>query len=256
MTIRRRLPLFFVSLAFAFAALLSAAPLLAQDATPAPGVTVLPPDAEVEGLGVDDWLVRSWQLAVSYPNDVSPWLDETGDRCGYGQAGSVFILPGTFLPEPPDEVTCVVAEGLTIYVPVGSAECSTVEPPPFFGRDEAELLACAEAFVLPVADIGLEATINGTPVADLEQYRAATSLFPMTFPEINAFGVPAGVANAVAVGYGFFLAPLPVGEHEIRFSTAALGPDGTSLPDFVFRVVVAEPTIIEPVATPEASPAA
>ena len=29
-------------------------------------------------------------------------------------------------------------------VPAGGVECSTAEPPPFFGRDEEELRACAE----------------------------------------------------------------------------------------------------------------
>src|SRR5215210_5787367 len=107
-----------------------------QDATPALTAVVLPPDAEVEGLSLAAWKARWWQWFFSLPEESNPLFDETGERCGYGQSGPVFFLAGA---PTSVERACTVPLGLTILVPVTGAECSTVEPPPFFGRDEAEL---------------------------------------------------------------------------------------------------------------------
>ena len=61
-------------------------------------VEILPPD-ESWG-GVDPRRVgppsggNGWS---AMPEDVNPYFDSTGERCGYGQSGPVFILPGNFV---------------------------------------------------------------------------------------------------------------------------------------------------------------
>jgi hypothetical protein len=40
-----------------------------------------------------------------------------------------------------------VSTGVALLLPLFTTECSTVEPPPFFGSDEAELRACVAAEV-------------------------------------------------------------------------------------------------------------
>ena len=48
----------------------------------------------------------------------------TGDeRCGYGQSGPVFFMPGG--PGVGVPLRCVVAEGIAILINVASAACST-----------------------------------------------------------------------------------------------------------------------------------
>src|SRR5215212_1956031 len=131
----------------------------AQDATPVPAGVVLPPDAEVAGLSLAEWETRWWQWFESLPEASNPSLDKTGERCSYGQSGPVF-----FLASAPASVerTCTVPRGATLLVPVIDAECSTVEPPPFFARDEAELRACAVEAVNQA--VGMEITAIGVRV--------------------------------------------------------------------------------------------
>ena len=225
----------------------------AQEATPASGgLTILSPDEEYGGASLGEWQARNWQWAVSLPQEINPNFDPTGATCGYGQSGPVFFLPASYTEEPPSDLTCVVPAGTALLVPVGGSECSTVEPPPFFGRDEAELAACAEAFTDTI--IAMEASIDSEPVTDLERYRAQSPLSTFWFPEDNFFGVPGGVAHFVADGYSFIIAPPPPGEYAITVSTQFEGDEGPLA--VTMTVVVQEPQVIEPTASPESSPEA
>jgi hypothetical protein len=240
---------------FAFVVLMagSLAPVTAQDATPDhDGLTILSPDEEYGGATLGEWIARNWQWAVSLPQESNPNFDPTGATCGYGQSGSVFFLPASYTEEPPTDLTCVVPAGTALLVSVGGSECSTVEPPPFFGRDEAELAACAEAFTDTI--VAMEVSIDGEPVTDLERYRAQSPLSTFWFPEDNFFGVPGGVASFVADGYSFIIAPPPPGEYAISVSTQFEGDEGPLA--VTMTVVVEEPQIIEPAATPEGTPEA
>lgn len=225
-----------------------ATPAIAQDATPAGAeeITILAPDESYAGATLGEWEARQWQWAVSMPPDVNPNTDPTGERCGYGQSGPVFFLPVNFTPEPAN-ITCVVPEGRAIFVGVGGAECSSVEPPPFFGRDEEELRACAAAATDAITD--MQASVNGDDVPDLETYRSSSPLFTLNFPAENVFGVPEGVALSVSDGYNFIIAPPPPGEYEIVVSTTF--EEDTEPFTGTYRVIVEAPQVIEPEATPE-----
>jgi len=216
------------------------------------GVTVLPPDESYGGATRGEWDARSWQWAVSMPEEINPGFDTTGERCGYGQHGPVFMLPGAYTPESFTR-TCVVAEGTALFVSIAGAGCSTVEPPPFFGRTEQELRECAIANTDAITAYSL--TINGEPVEGLEAYRTTSPLFTMTFGEDNFFGVPAGVAESVSNSYSVIIAPPPPGEYEI---TGSASFEGESEPfESTTRVIVQEAQVIEPAATPAAgTPAA
>ena len=112
----------------------------AQEATPEASSSVLPPDAEVAGGDLAAWSARSWQWFFSLPPASNPVADETGDWCGYRQSDPVFFLAGA---EGSVERSCVIPKGVYVFVPLLGSECSTVEPPPFFGRDEPALRRCA-----------------------------------------------------------------------------------------------------------------
>jgi hypothetical protein len=228
-------------------------PTIAQEATPdSAGLMILEPDEEYGGASLGEWEARNWQWAVSLPEASNPNFDPTGTTCGYGQSGPVFFLPASYTEEPPTDLTCIVPAGTALLVSVGGSECSTVEPPPFFGRDEAELAACAGAFTDTITS--MEASIDGTPVPDLERYRAQSPLSTFWFPQDNFFGVPGGVAQFVADGYAFIIAPPPPGEYAITVSTQFEGDEAPLA--VTMTVVVQEPLIIEPEATPGASPVA
>lgn len=138
-------------LAFGFAATSGA-----QEATPASElkVTVLGPDESYGGLTRAEWDMQQWQMMMSFPVDINPGFDTTGERCGYGQSGPVFLLPGSFTPEP-REITCIVPQGVAICVPLGAAACTTVDPPPYFGADQEELTACANESIAPFLDVSV-----------------------------------------------------------------------------------------------------
>ncbi|CAN5706916.1 hypothetical protein BH23CHL4_BH23CHL4_08650 [soil metagenome] len=93
---------------------------------------------------------------------------------------------------------CIVPAGMALFVPLHGAECSTVEPPPFFGRDEAALRACAEGMTGLPGDLSL--TVNGQELLTSELTQVTTPLFTFNFPENNVFGVSAGIAASVASG--------------------------------------------------------
>jgi hypothetical protein len=132
---------------------------------------------------------------------------------------------------------------------IGSS-CSTVEPPPYFGRDEPTLQACAQALFDTPTTVSL--SVNGAAVPNVEQYRVQSTPFTVALPEGNSLGLPPAVATTVLEGYFVLLAPLPPGEHEVRFgfSRPEVGDEGT----VTYRLTVAEPVVVEP--TPEATPAA
>ena len=144
---------------------------------------------------------------------------QPGRRCHWRtlrtrSVGPVFFLPGNFGREAVER-TCVVAEGTAIYVTPANVECSTVEPPPFFGRTEDELRVCATTGLDEATDF--QARVNGQDVADLETYRTSSPLFTLTFPENNVFGVEPGVAQAVSEAYSFIIAPPPPGDTRSLF---------------------------------------
>src|SRR5262249_6390790 len=114
-------------------------------------------------------------------------------------------------------------------------ECSVLEPDPFHGDNEAELLACANELD-PTS--GLFAVIDDVPVQNLKAYRVKA--LPFTYGPLPAdnflqlaygstpdfFGThfPAGATSlSVEVGYYLLLTPLSVGFHTIRFGGTSDG---------------------------------
>jgi hypothetical protein len=191
----------------------------AQDATPIPGVDILPPEAEVDGANLAEWSARSWQWFFSVPQETNPFFDETGALCGYGQSGPVFFLAGA---EQSAVRSCVVPVGVHIFVPLIGSECSTVEPPPFFGRDEADLTRCATEAVNhaeSVLDMStMTLSVDGQAVENLSDYRAVTPLYTLWLPEDNLLGSSKQVADSVADSYQVMIAPLPEGGHVVEIT--------------------------------------
>ena len=228
---------------------LGAAPIAAQDATPAAAeVTAIAPDEPYAGATLAEWSARASQWFLSFPLDAHPGMDATGASCGHGQHGPVFFLPPSLSPEA-GTLTCVVPAGMAVLVPLGGVGCTTVEPPPYFGRDEAELRACAEAGADDFSE--LTVSVNGEPIADVDQYRTTTPLYTINLPEDNVLGVPAGVAEGVSAGYDLLLAPLPPGEYLIE-GGGQVDLEGDVITfGGAYTVIVEAPQVVEPAATPD-----
>ena len=91
---------------------------------------------------------------------------------------------------------CVVKPGTRVFVAAYSAECSTVEAPPFHGDNEAELRDCARANVAGFERV--TATLDGRPIA-LAQVQ--TALLNFVLPPDNIFELEAGTTGQ-SVGAG------------------------------------------------------
>jgi hypothetical protein len=206
----------------------SSATFAAQDATPSPGVEVLPPEAEVAGANLGEWSGRSWQWFFSIPQETNPFFDETGALCGYGQFGPVFFLAGA---EHSLERSCIVPLGAHIFVPLVGSACSTVEPPPFFGRDEADLTRCATDAVNHAESVfdmtAMTLSVDGQALENLTDYRAVTPLYTLWLPEDNLLGSPKRVADSVADGYQVMIGPLAEGEHVVEITLP--GPETVAI---------------------------
>lgn len=134
-----------------------------------------------------------------------------------------------FTLDPAAAPTCTVDVDTEIFVAALSVECSTVEEPPFYGGNEAELRQCVRD--LDVLQGDLTVTVNGKPVplTPLE-----SPLLRLDLPEDNLLGVPAQQALSVAAGLVALLQPLPPGTHEIVTTGT-----GTILGDFTNVTTIA-----------------
>jgi len=174
---------------------------------------ILPAHAHAYGKSLGAWTAAWWQWALALPFSAHPLFDSAS--CDAGQSGKVWFLGGAFTGT---ETTreCTVPYGKAILFPIVNVECSTVEPPPFFGGNEAELRECAAVF--QDTAFGLSATIDGHDVANIDQYRVQSPVFDFTLPEDNIFGMPAGTSGqSVSDGVWILLAPLSRGSHTIHF---------------------------------------
>jgi len=131
---------------------------------PGPNPGVLPPNANAQGHGYSGWSAEWFKWFLSIPTSMSmhPALDSTGDFCAEGQSGKVFYLASNFVTT--DTVPCTVPTGKSIFFAIANVECSTVEPPPFFGSTEQELRDCARCWADHIVPSSLGVTVDGQPV--------------------------------------------------------------------------------------------
>lgn len=149
-------------------------------------------------------LGEMWTTVLQAPAATNPFTG--GDPCL--QLGGNVVAPFAGGPE----FTCTVKPGTKLFVVGYSSECSTVEPPPFHGTDEASLRQCARD---ADAAIGTPTvTLDGSPVALTE---TETGLLNFVLPAGNIFDLAPGTeGQSVAHGWVAVLHPLHLGSHVIR----------------------------------------
>jgi hypothetical protein len=89
--------------------------------------------------------------------------------------------PGT------ETIRCTVDRGTAVLVAAWSAECSTLEFSPFFGRDKSTLRACARAVNAGITTVSV--TVDGKPVVVTE---VSSPLERLNLPSDNIFGAVPG----------------------------------------------------------------
>ena len=195
----------------------AAAPALAKN--PNPGV--VPPGSNAYGKSYANWSAEWWKWSLKIDTAVHPSL---GGSCTEGQSGKVFFIAADFFGGV--GVPCTIPAGKAVFVAIVNAECSTLEPPPFHGGDEAELLDCARCWGDHIVPSSVTATLDGVPLASLASYRAASPVFPFEVPANNIFGIPGPASGQSASdGYWLMLPPLSAGVHTLSFSGAFDFPD-------------------------------
>ena len=131
-----------------------------------------------------------------------------------------------------DPITCTVKPGTRIFVAAWTAECSTVEDDPFFGSNEAELRACAQAVNAGISTRDVIVVLDGgrVPVSEV-----TSGLLRLDLPADNIFGAAAGTGPpgmpylSVADGWVALLHPLTPGTHTITLKITGEFPPGTPL---------------------------
>lgn len=171
---------------------------------------VLPPNAHVQGLTYGEWSAKWWQYVLSIPTPDNPLTGGTGNQCVYQRIGNVGLVAVD--PLVGETIECQVPAGMILFLDILSAECSTVEEPPFYGGNEEELRACAMSFSFT----DLQASIDGVDVQNLDRYIHLSPLFAFTLPEDNILYTDELGGESVSNGAHLMLAPLSPGEHTIN----------------------------------------
>ena len=177
------------------------------------------------GALLGDWYVQNLSLTASD----SPF-GGTADLClDLGRRGKVLSPSGGLFT--PQGMTCTVRVGRPVLLVMTSADCSTAEAPPFFGRTEAEQRACAIKAITSTPEIvdvqAINVRADGGPVVDIHDPRffAVSPQRRVVFPEDPVFGATPGPATFVAAGWVAAIRGMKRGRHVIRAEVVtATGP--------------------------------
>ena len=224
-------------IAVAIAIMVSLAFVLAR--SPGPGSVqnqnvsslVFAPDSEPYGRSYADWSALWWEWVASIPANEHPLNDDTGKNCAKNQNDpNVWFLAGTFGGKA--ERTCTIPEGKAILVSPMNVECNPLQDPE--AKTEADLVECVKSD----QDLatGLQITVDGVPIENIEQYRVRSPLFNLTFIQGSIFtGVQPATVRAISEGFFVMLKPLPPGEHVLSSGGAIADPESGSI-DFATEV--------------------
>jgi len=172
-----------------------------------------------------DWYVQNLSLTAAD----SPF-GGTADLClDVGRRGKVLSPSGGLFT--PEGMTCTVRVGRPVLLVMTSADCSTAEAPPFFGRTAAEQRACAIKAITSTPEIvdvqAINVSVDGGPVVDIHHPRffAVSPQRRVTFPEDPVFGARPGPATFVAAAWVAAIRGMERGRHVLRAEVVtATGP--------------------------------
>jgi len=186
---------------------------------------------KVYGKTYGEWAAEWWKWAASFPADMNPIGDETGELCDMGQSGPVWFLAGTF-GATGVERDCTIPPGKAIFYPLINVTWVDAPGDEILSDDEVRWivatmtgagdLACQLSSTLDTFDtpnfgeVAAPVTALGRPIV-----RAQSPKDSVYLPEGNIFGLPAGVNDRlIAEGYWVMLPPLKRGDHVLNLHGA------------------------------------
>ena len=194
-------------------------------------LSVFLPNEKPFGLTYGEWSAEWWKWLLSSPSDSNPSTDKTGQYCTMNQNNSnVWFLAGT--SGGYEERKCSIPEGKAILVSPIEVICTFADYPEL--KTEDDLRNCAKSDQDAVKDVKL--TVDSIPMTNLQNFRVTSSLFNVTLPENNIFGVPSQTTEAISDGTFVMLKELPVGHHTIYASGLLVDFTTTSNLNFVSEV--------------------
>jgi hypothetical protein len=147
------------------------------------------------GALLGDWYVHG----LSLPVGESPFLPGGPSEClNLGRGGRV-LVPASGVAE----MACTVRLGRPVALVLGSADCSSAEPPPFHAVTRLGQALCAIKSVHDFGIRSLTVAVDGGPAVDIHNARfaALSSQRRVVFPENPIFGAAPGPATFVAFGF-------------------------------------------------------
>jgi hypothetical protein len=154
---------------------------------------------------------RWWRWSIAQPLADHPFADPTAADCSTNQTGDVWYLGGVFNATGTVARDCTIPGDVALLVPAVNAECSTVEPAPFYGATAAQLRACAHAVAMDDAFVTVDG--DAVPVHWVE-----SPVFRFDGPDGNVLFVDGPIeGRSVAWGAWALIPPLGEGDHVLRF---------------------------------------
>ena len=192
---------------------------------------------KIYGKTYGEWAAEWWKWALSFPADINPIADETGELCDMGQSGPVWFLAGTF-GLTGVERECTIPAGKAIFYPLINITWVDAPGDEQYSDDDVRYilsaftgsgdLACQLSSTLNTLDtwifgeVPAPVTALGRPIV-----RAQSPKDSVYLPEGNIFGLPAGVNDRlIAEGYWVMLPPLSPGEHVLNMNGAECSENG------------------------------
>lgn len=212
------------------ASFLSSILLLACSATAGAGPIVPVTDTAPDGRSYPELAAAWYQWGLAAPASISPLTDRDGRFAGVGQAGPVWFLAPGIGTDTSYTRTATIPADKCLFFPVLTAIAFNL---PDETSTEAELRSqladfCGQTSIL-------YATVDGTQVLDLWNYRAASPPggFSVLLPKPNIYDLPAGnYDGAVDDGWWLLLQPLSIGQHKIVFTSGTGDPSALGLADY------------------------
>jgi hypothetical protein len=183
---------------------------------------VVLPNTEEVGNSYGEWSARWWQWLVSIPAATNPNLTSGPVDCTLGQSGQVWFLGGSFGDKPSYKRSCTIEGGKDLLV----TPLTTL-----FGQGVGDCTGpsdCDPTQLRALAAVGednpqlLEVKVDNAQVKNLDQYRVASPVFTVFFPQNAVFGLEPGTHGpVVSDGYFVLLKPLSPGPHTIHLKGVA-----------------------------------